>query len=190
MVEIEDKIVSSELFTAQFCCDIKECHGECCVQGDAGAPLEQSEVTELEEQWPQYSPYMTTEGVEATKNQGLAVIDEDNELTTPLVHGAQCAYAINQDGATWCAIEKAYIEGKCSFRKPISCHLYPIREVKLKGGKTGLQYHRWSVCQAAELLGKAKGEPLYRTLREPLIRRFGEDFYHLLEQVDKECFEL
>lgn len=186
MIQIDDKIISLDLYTARFCCDLRACRGECCVEGNAGAPLDSEEIALLEGEWDAYAPYMTPEGRRAVEEQGVAVVDEDGDLTTPLVDGAECAYTIVENGVTWCAIEKAWSEGKTPFRKPISCHLYPIRLVQLSGGLTGLQYHRWEVCRAAEVLGRQKGEPLYRTLREPIIRRFGEAFYNEMESCEEE----
>lgn len=186
MIQIDDKIISLELFTARFCCDLRACRGECCVEGNAGAPLDEEEIALLEEEWDNYASYMTPEGKQAVEEQGVAVIDEDGDLTTPLVNGAECAYTINENGVTWCAIEKAWSEGKTPVRKPISCHLYPIRLVRLSNGLTGLQYHRWDVCRAAEILGAQKGEPLYKTLKEPIIRRFGEAFYNEMEACEQE----
>lgn len=186
MIQIDDKIISLELFTARFRCDLGACRGECCVEGNAGAPLDEEEIALLEGEWDNYAPYMTPEGKQAIEQQGVAVIDEDGDLTTPLVKGAECAYTIVENGVTWCAIEKAWSEGKTPFRKPISCHLYPIRLVRLSNGLTGLQYHRWDVCRAAEILGAQKGEPLYKTLKEPIIRRFGEAFYNEMESCEHE----
>lgn len=179
MVEIEDKIVSSELWTENFCCDLGACRGECCVEGNSGAPLEQDEVELLAEQWPLYKPYMKAAGVEAIESQGFGILDLDGDLTTPLINDAECAYSIEHNGGTWCAVEKAYFDGKCTFRKPISCHLYPIREVKFSNGTTGLQYHRWSVCRAATRCGT----PIYVSLRDAIIRRWGEDFYRAMVAV-------
>lgn len=191
MIQIDDKIISLELFTARFCCDLGVCRGECCVEGNAGAPLEVEEVALLEQEWDNYVPYMTPQGRRAVEAQGLAVLDGDGDLTTPLVAaGAECAFTIRERGVTWCAIEKAWTEGRTRFRKPISCHLYPIRLVKLSEELTGLQYHRWEVCRAAEVLGTKRGEPLYRTLKEPIIRRFGENFYRTMEECEAELREL
>lgn len=186
MIQIDDKIISLDVFTARFACDLSTCRGECCVEGNAGAPLDEEEVALLEGEWDRYAPYMTPEGKRAVEEQGVAVVDEEGDLTTPLVAGAECAYAIGENGITWCAIEKAWSEGRTPFRKPISCHLYPIRLVRLSNGMTGLQYHRWSVCRAAEALGRERGEPLYKTLKEPIIRRFGEAFYRELEACETE----
>lgn len=185
MIEIDDKIISTELFSARFCCDLQACKGECCVEGNSGAPLDIDEEAMLEADWENYKPYMKPEGIDAIEKQGFAVIDVDGDLTTPLINDAECAYSIVEGGNTWCAIEKAWFEGKSQYRKPISCHLYPIREAKFSNGTVGLQYHRWNICKAAELLGQSKGEPLYRTLKEPIVRRYGEDFFDALEQVEK-----
>ncbi len=187
MIQIDDKIISLELFTARFCCDLGACRGECCVEGNAGAPLDAEEVVELENEWEHYAPYMTQEGIGVVQRLGVAVTDEEGDLTTPLVAaGAECVYAIRENGVTWCAIEKAWREGRTPFRKPISCHLYPIRLVRLSNGMTGLQYHRWEVCRAAEVLGAERGEPLYRTLRESIVRRFGEAFFREMEACEAE----
>lgn len=183
MIEIGDTIVSSELFTAQFCCDLKSCKGECCVEGNAGAPLDIDEIALLEEEWDNYEPFMKPEGVAAVREQGVAVLDDDGDLTTTLIDGKECAYSIVENGITWCAIEKAWSLGKSQYRKPISCHLYPIRVVKFGNGTVGLQYHRWDICHAAELLGQKKGEPLFRTLREPIVRHFGQEYYDAMEKV-------
>lgn len=181
IIEIEDKIVSTELFDECFACDIHQCKGVCCVEGNAGAPLDMDEVDTLEEEWERYKPYMTPEGIEAIDKQGFMVVDPDGDYTTPLVNDAECAYSYCENGVTLCAIEKAYLEGVCSFRKPISCHLYPIRLINFSNGTIGLNYHRWSVCASARECGKKLNIPVYKALREPIIRRFGEDFYNALE---------
>lgn len=185
MIEIGDTIVSSELFTARFCCDLAACRGECCVEGNSGAPLDLDEIALLEQELENFRPYMKEEGIVAIESQGVAVLDGDGDLTTTLINDAECAYSIVENGITWCAIEKAWTLGKTSYRKPISCHLYPIRLVKFKNGTTGLQYHRWDICRAAELLGAKKGEPLFRTLSEPLVRKFGLEYYEALEKVNE-----
>lgn len=181
MIEIDDKIVSTELLTGCFACDLSQCKGICCVEGNAGAPLEADEEDVLEREYPYYKPYMTGEGIEAVERQGFMVVDADGDLTTPLVGEAQCAYAFEQDGVTLCAIEKAWREGVTPFRKPISCHLYPIRLMTFSNGSVGLNYHRWSVCEAARKRGEELGIPVFRALREPIVRRFGEEFFAALE---------
>ena len=162
MIEIDGKIIATDLLTEEFCCDLSVCKGECCVEGDSGAPLDIEEVDLLEQEWENYKPYMTPEGVEEVERQGFMVVDVDGDYTTPLVDGAQCAYAFKENGITFCAIERAYREGKTTFLKPISCHLYPIRVKRFSTGDYGLNLHR--------------------ALREPIVRAFGEDFYEQLCQ--------
>lgn len=181
MIEIDGKIVSDDILTECFACDIARCKGECCVDGNSGAPLEMEEADILEEEYGNYKPYMTPEGIESVERQGFMVIDCDGDYTTPLVDDAECAYSYRENGITLCAIEKAFREGKCSFRKPISCHLYPIRLINLSNGTIGLNYHRWNVCSSACENGRKLGIPVYKSLREPIIRRFGEEFYKALE---------
>ena len=181
MIEIDDKIVSADILRECFACDLGKCKGICCVEGDAGAPLELEEVDELEENYPAYAPYMTEEGRQEVEKQGFMVVDSDGDYTTPLVNNAECAYAFEENGITFCAIERAYREGKCSFLKPISCHLYPIRVMKFKNGTYGLNYHRWAVCHDAVECGRKIGLPIYKALKEPITRRFGEEFYKALE---------
>lgn len=188
MIEIDGKIIASDLLTEQFCCDLAVCKGECCVEGDSGAPLEIEEVDELENEYPNYKPYMTPEGIEAVESQGFMVVDVDGDYTTPLIDGAECAYSFKENGITFCAIERAYREGKCSFLKPISCHLYPIRVKHFATGDYGLNIHRWNICKCAFDCGKREGVKLYKAMREPLVRRFGEEFYEALCQA-AEMFE-
>lgn len=181
MIEIDDKIVSADLLQECFACDISRCKGICCVEGDAGAPLELDEVDILEQEYESYAKYMTEEGRREVEKQGFMVVDTDGDYTTPLVNNAECAYAFTENGITFCAIERAYRNGECSFLKPISCHLYPIRVMQFSNGTYGLNYHRWGVCHDAVECGKKLGIPVYKALREPIIRRFGEEFYKALE---------
>lgn len=185
MIEIDDKIVSADLLRECFACDIAQCKGICCVEGNAGAPLEAEEVGILEREYAAYKPYMTPEGIEAVERQGFMVIDEDGDLTTPLVGEAECAYYRREGGVTLCAIEKAWLEGRTKLRKPISCHLYPIRVARFANGTVGLNYHRWSVCEPARIRGQRLGIPVYKALREAIVRRFGEEFYRALETAEE-----
>lgn len=185
MIEIDDKIVSLDLLRECFLCDLQRCKGLCCVEGNAGAPLEAEEVAILEAEYGHYRPYLTGEGIAAIEQQGFMVPDEEGDRTTPLVNGAQCAYAYTENGVTLCAVERAYREGRCGFRKPISCHLYPIRVVRFSNGTLGLNYHRWEVCRPAVACGRRAGIPVYKALREPIIRRFGEEFYKALEAAEE-----
>ena len=185
MIEIDDKIVSLDLLRECFLCDLPRCKGLCCVEGNAGAPLEAEEVGLLKAEYEHYKPYLTGEGIAAIEQQGFMVPDEEGDLTTPLVNNAQCAYAYTENGITLCAVERAYREGRCGFRKPISCHLYPIRVVRFSNGTLGLNYHRWEVCRPAVACGRKAGIPVYKALREPIIRRFSEEFYKALEAAEE-----
>ena len=185
MIEIDDKIVSVDILTTDFLCDVARCKGLCCVEGNAGAPLEMDEMDVLEELYPIYEKYMTPEGREAIERDGFAVVDIDGDLTTPLVNDAECAYSYNEGGVTLCAIEKAYLAGECSWRKPISCHLYPIRVAKFSNGTYGLNFHRWNVCASAFECGRKVGVPAYKMLKEAITRAFGEEFYAALEAAEE-----
>lgn len=185
MIEIDGKIVSTDIITTKFLCDLTRCKGICCVEGNSGAPLETDEARILAEEYPAYKPYMTGEGVVEVERQGFAVWDDDGDLTTPLVGDAQCAYSYRENGVTLCAIEKAWAGGSTAFRKPVSCHLYPIRVVRFGNGTLGLNYHRWAVCEGARVLGEAQGVPMYRMLRDAITRRFGAEFYEALEAAEK-----
>ncbi|MBR5455200.1 MAG: DUF3109 family protein [Rikenellaceae bacterium] len=185
MIEIDDKIVSVDILTTDFLCDVARCKGICCVEGNAGAPLEMDEMDVLEELYPIYEKYMTPEGREAIERDGFAVVDIDGDLTTPLVNDAECAYSYNEGGVTLCAIEKAYLAGECSWRKPISCHLYPIRVAKFSNGTYGLNFHRWNVCASAFECGRKVGVPAYKMLKEAITRAFGEEFYAALEAAEE-----
>ncbi len=185
MIEIDDKIVSLDLLRECFACDLSRCKGICCVEGNAGAPLEIEEVATLEAQYETYKPYMTPEGIAAVERQGFMVVDDEGDYTTPLVGDAECAYSYTENGVTLCAVERAFREGRCSFRKPISCHLYPIRVVRFSNGTLGLNYHRWEVCRPAVECGRRLGIPVYKALREPIVRRFSEEFYRALEAAEE-----
>ncbi len=182
ILEIDDKIISSEILTECFACDLAACKGDCCVEGNAGAPLEIEEVDILEEEWDAYSPYMTEAGRSVVLRDGFMVVDDDGDYTTPLIGEADCAYAFRENDITFCAIERAWIEGKTSFRKPISCHLYPIRVKRFGNGTIGMEYHRWDICDCARRCGAKSGVKIYQALREPLVRAYGEDFYNELEK--------
>ncbi len=182
MIIIGDKLISEDLFNEKFCCDITACVGTCCVEGDSGAPLDYTEVEILEENFAAAREYMPPQNIQAVEQQGFAVKDADNDLVTPLYNKAECAYSYTENGITLCAYERAYLEGKTKWRKPISCHLYPIRLAKV-GIYTAIKLHHWHVCRPAFLLGKKKALPAYKFLEEPIVRRFGQDFYDELCQV-------
>jgi hypothetical protein len=186
LVEIGDKIVSSEIFERKFVCDLNACKGACCIHGDAGAPLKLEEIGLLEDSLEEIKPYMRPEGVKAVEEQGVFYMDEENEPVTTLVNGGECAFVFfDEKGITKCAVEQAYRAGKTTFIKPISCHLYPIR-VKRFNEFQALNYDRWSICAPACACGEELNVSVFRFLKEPLIRAFGEGFYKELELVDKE----
>lgn len=188
MIQIEDALISFDIFEKNFCCDLAVCKGKCCIEGDSGAPLEEDEPEKISREYEQIKAYMKPEGICAVEEQGWAVTDRDGDLVTPLIAGRECAYAIDENGACWCAIEKAWTEGKCSFRKPQSCHLYPIR-ISRYGDFEALNYNKWDVCACARIKGEQEGIPLYRFLKEALIARYGEEWYEQLEYAAKEIEE-
>lgn len=178
MLQIQDTLVSDDVILESFVCDLSRCHGACCVEGDCGAPVEESEKRLLEDLLPRIEPYMRPEGIEAVRLQGAWTDDPyDHAPSTPLVNGRECAYlTFSPDGTALCAIEQAYRDGRIDFQKPISCHLYPIRLSRILSF-TALNYHRWDICRDACALGRKLGIPVYEFLREPLIRRFGQSWY-------------
>lgn len=184
MIQIDDKILSLDILKKHFCCDLAKCHGACCVQGQSGAPLTQDEVLILEDILKKVTPFLKPEGIRSIKEQGVAIIDGDGDLVTPLIDGKECAYCINEKGINLCAIEKAWINKKIDFRKPISCHLYPIR-VKDFNTFLGLNYDQWEVCEPARKLGLEQNIPVYKCLKDAIIRAYGADFYLQIEEAAK-----
>ncbi len=184
MIEIDNKVVSSEIFEQRFCCDLPRCLGMCCVHGDSGAPITPNEAINLEKILDKVKPYMTPEGINTVKELGVAVTDSDGDLVTPLINGKECAFTVFENGIATCSIEKAWSDGQVDFRKPISCHLYPIR-IKEYPTFTAINYHRWDVCEPARELGAKINLPVYKFLKEPIIRAFGNNFYLQLEEAEK-----
>lgn len=186
LIEVKDKIVSTRIFEEKFVCDLNACKGQCCIDGDSGAPLTIEEVSIMEDEFEHITPYMRKEGIKAVNQQGVFYMDEDNEPVTTLVNGAECAFVyFDETGITKCAIEKAYKEGKTTFYKPISCHLYPIR-VKQYHDFKALNYDEWPICKPACECGNKLDVKVFKFLKEPIIRAFGEDFYQELEIVNEE----
>ncbi|MCK5775187.1 MAG: DUF3109 family protein [Bacteroidales bacterium] len=181
MISIGKTIVSEEVINKQFSCNLSKCYGECCVQGDSGAPLEEEEISIIEDLLDDIIPYMTKEGIEVAKLKGVFDYDEDGDYVTTLVEGKECAFVYFEKNVALCAIEKAYLEGIIKYRKPISCHLYPIRITKYADFEA-INYHKWDICDLALIQGKQDKIPLYKYLKEPLIRKYGKDWYHILEQ--------
>ena len=186
LVEVKDKVVSTQIFDQKFVCDLNACKGACCIKGDAGAPLTLEEVDILEESLDQIKPYLRDEGIKAIDEQGVFYMDQDNEPVTTLVNDAECAFVFfDEKGITKCGIEQAHKEGKIDFKKPISCHLYPIR-TKVFDDFTALNYDKWDICAPACDCGSKLDIPVFKFLKEPLIRAYGEEFFKELEVVSKE----
>jgi hypothetical protein len=178
-------VLSDDIVEKQFVCDLLRCKGACCVEGDAGAPLEQEELDILDKEYANIKPYLDPKGIAAIEEQGLYVLDDDGDFTTPTLNGRECAYAIYDKDILKCGIEKAWKEGKTDFMKPISCHLYPIRSQKF-GMQYALNYDRWQICAPACDNGKTLGVPVYKFVKSALIRKFGEDWYNDLEDLAKD----
>ena len=181
-IEIGDILVSEDVVLEYFACDYPACKGCCCIIGDSGAPLAESELEPLERYYDTYAPLMTEAGRAAVAAKGFFEIDRDGDLVTPVVPGREeCAFThFDGEGHCFCAIERCFFAGKCSFRKPLSCWLYPVRAVPLGGGRIGLNLHRWSICKDAYEKGAREKVRVYEFLREPLTAAFGEEFYSAL----------
>ena len=184
MIAIDNTIVSEHLLEKKFVCDLSACKGECCVAGDSGAPLELDEIAILEDILDEVLPYLPKDGVKAIKKHGVSVIDDDGDYTTPLVKGKHCAFTIFDKGIAKCGIEQAHLDGKVKWKKPISCHLYPVRITKYKD-YDAVNYHKWEICKPACECGKKLDVPVYKFLKAPLIRKYGEAWYKQLELADK-----
>ena len=177
ILEIQNILVSSDIFTEQFCCDLDKCKGICCVEGDAGAPVTLDEIAGIEDSLDTVWNEMSASAQAVVDKQGVAYTDRDGDLVTSIVGGKDCVFTCYEDGCCLCALERAYRQGKTSFVKPISCALYPIREKKLKDGTVALNYNRWDVCRDAVKKGRELQLPVYKFLEGPLVRRFGQQWY-------------
>lgn len=183
MFQLGKTIVSEDIIEKDFVCNLSACKGACCIDGDAGAPLDKDEVKILEDIYPKVKPFLRKEGIEAIEAQGTSITTDFDDLETPLIDGADCAYVIFDDKKTaLCGIEEAYNQGEIDWKKPVSCHLYPIR-VKDYTEFSGVNYDKWEICDAACSLGKELQVPVYKFTKEGLIRKFGEDWYAELEKV-------
>ena len=177
MLQIKNTLVSLDLAEQFFCCDLDACKGECCIEGDAGAPLTEAEKAEIERILPEIIDDMIPAGRREVEANGVAYIDEEGDLVTTIVEGKNCAFTCyGKDGMCMCAIDKACREGRIDFLKPSSCHLYPLRLTEYPDF-TAVNYHRWKICKPAETLGRKLGLRLYQFLKEPLIKRFGQEWY-------------
>ncbi len=186
LIELGDTIISSEIFTKKFVCDLNRCKGACCVLGDAGAPLTQLEVKNIQENIEEITPYMSESGKLAIKEKGVSYLDYDDEPVTTLVDHKECAFVFfDEKNTALCAIESAYRDGKIDNLKPLSCSLYPIR-VKKYEQFTAVQFHEWDICSAAIECGIKCETPVYQFLKAPLIRAFGEEYFKALENIAPE----
>lgn len=194
IIQVGDVLLSSEILTEKFCCDLSACKGECCVEGDAGAPVTMEEIAEIEDCLDTVWGDLSASAQAVIDKQGVAYTDQEGDLVTSIVRGKDCVFTCYESlqfttvniKCCLCALEKAYRAGKTRFCKPVSCALYPIREKRLGEGLVGLNYNRWAVCKMAVVKGNQENVRLYQFLRDPLIRRFGEDWYQeLLDTVDE-----
>lgn len=181
MIEIGKTLVSLDVFQKQFVCDLAACKGACCVHGDAGAPVEEHEIGEMEESLAVVRTYMRPEGIAAIEKQGTVTIDDEGEVTTPLVNDGECAYVtFDADGTAKCAFEQAYRDGKISFYKPVSCHLYPIR-IKQYQRFDAVNYDRWDICKPACDCGEKLAVPVFKFVKTALVRKYGEEWFEQAE---------
>jgi len=188
ILQVGDVLVSPDILTEYFCCDLSVCKGACCIEGDAGAPVTMDEVMDIEDALDSVWEELSASAQAVIDRQGVAYTDQEGDLVTSIVGGKDCVFTCYTPdhasegsqlpaGCCLCAIEKAHREGRCAAVKPISCALYPIRVKTFSSGLVGLNYHRWDVCRCARTKGEQLRLPLYRFLREPLVRRFGQDWY-------------
>lgn len=187
IIQVGNVILSSDIFTEYFCCDLDACKGECCIEGDSGAPLTMDEVGELESVLDEVWPELSASAQATIDHQGVAYTDCEGDLVTSIVNGKDCVFTCyDNNGCCFCATDKAYREGRTAWCKPISCALYPIREKRFKDGTSGLQYHRWNICRPAVKKGSELNLRIYQFLKDPLTRRFGEEWYNELCEVAKQ----
>lgn len=184
MIQVEDKIISMDVFEKQFVCDLNACKGACCVEGDSGAPLTIKEEKKLNAIYERVKPYMREEGISEIQKRGVAVFDSEGELTTPLVNNRECAFVVNEEGISKCAIEKAYLNEKIDFKKPISCHLFPIR-IKEYRDFDAVNYEEIKICKPACACGSKLKVPVYVFLKESLIRKYGKTWFKKLLEAAK-----
>lgn len=183
MFQLGKTIVSEEILEKDFVCNLNACKGACCVEGEAGAPLEKDELDELRENFEKIRPFLEEKGLTAIKEQGLFTTNELGEHETPLIEGKECAYVIhNEKNQALCGIEEAFNRGAVQFKKPISCHLYPVR-IRQYSEFAAVNYHKWDICDDACSLGKELKIPVYQFVKQALIRKFGEPWYAELEEI-------
>lgn len=183
MFQLGKTIVSEDIIKKDFVCNLSACKGACCIDGDAGAPLDENETEILNDIYPKIKPFLRQEGIESIEKNGVFITTKFGDLETPLINHADCAYVIFDENKTaLCAIEEAYNQGIINWKKPVSCHLYPVR-VKDYSEFSAVNYDKWEICDDACTLGKELQVPIYKFVKEALIRKFGEDWYLELEKV-------
>lgn len=186
MISIDKTLISQDVVDVKFCCDLDVCKGICCVEGDAGAPISEEEIGTIEDLLDEIKPYMTEKGVSIVEKTGVFDYDSDGTFVTALIEDRDCVFITYENGIAACAIEKAYFDKKIDFRKPISCHLYPVRLKTFPDGTVAVNYQKWHICESALVKGKVDNVPLYIFLKDSLIRQFGEQWYEtLVESVEK-----
>jgi hypothetical protein len=189
MIQLGKTLISEEIIDKDFVCNLSACKGACCIDGDAGAPLEESELKILMDIYPKVKPFLRPEGIKAIEEQGLFTTS-DGEHETTLIDGKDCAYVtFDEKNTAMCGIEEAYNQGETSWKKPISCHLYPVR-VEDYSEFSAVNYHKWQICDDACTLGKELQVPVYKFVKQALIRKFGEDWYGELERVAEEYLKI
>lgn len=181
MIAINDVLIADAVVEEHFVCNLNACKGNCCIEGDAGAPLEETELKILEDIYPKVEPFLTNEGKQAIEEEGKYITYKKGVPRTPLINGGACAYVIFENGIAKCGIEKAYEEKAVDFQKPISCHLYPIR-IKQHKGYEAVNYERWDICNPACSNGKKLKVRVYEFLKGPLTRKYGKEFYTALHE--------
>lgn len=189
MIIIENALVSEDVLEKNFICDIDKCKGACCIEGDAGAPLNQDELEIIKSQFENIKPYLSEAALLDIEKRGFYEKDKDGDLVTTCQPDGLCNFAtIDKQGILACGMEQAYLDGKTTYKKPISCHLYPIR-ISQVGQYEALNYHRWDICKAACALGEQHKTPVYAFLKDALVRKFGEEWYKTLDEIAKDWNE-
>lgn len=190
IIDVDGVLLSPDILTECFCCDLEACKGICCVEGDAGAPVTLDEIAAIEDSLDSVWPSLSARAQATIDRQGVAYTDPEGDLVTSIVDGKDCVFTCHEGGCCLCALERAYRAGQTTFCKPISCALYPIREKRFANGTVGLNYNRWAVCKDAVSKGNELGLPLYKFLKDPLTRRFGSAWYEELCLVAAELKKL
>lgn len=186
MILFEDTLISLEIFRIKFCCDLPNCFGLCCSEGDSGAPLEEKEIESISRNIHKIKPFINPDFIEVIEEKGFYEHDKEGDYCTRCIDNKDCIFSYRHKGIFRCAIETAFRKKQIDFQKPISCHLYPIRIRKIKEGIISINYDEWSICKPALIKGNNRGKPLFRFLKDALIRRFGEKWYSEMENIYRE----